>query len=546
MYLDFYKFNTKPFELTPDPHFVYLGEKHKEALALLKYGILGNKGFILLTGEVGTGKTTMVHTLLRYLNGSTRIVHLSNSVLNREDFLYYIASSLGIKPSNGGKGEFLIQFEKLLKEYATTRTNILLIIDEAQALSFDLLEEIRLLSNMGTSNEKLLNIILVGQPELNTLLSAPQCRPLLQRISIRYHLLPLNPAETAAYIQKRVIASGGSPKLFHKSVVAAVYEYSNGYPRLINSICDNTLLMGFVQDKKKLTPEMIRKTYMEMNLPLPAKAPTQNESGEKPQQEKRRKGKRLLKIALLALLMLAFMQALLFTQETHSCLKTALTYCQNLFAGPDIVTMSKDSRDGISPATLSHSMQPASSMPTKQNLVQDTGPPLPGNNATKQPKVSSPPDKKRHLQQTIRVKEGDTLMGLALKVYGIVNEKILLLLATSASGIENPNIIEIEQDILFPSLTDKEITGRYSVHVASFSTVYAAGLAYNRFKKIGTKVHVLLSHDNENTIFRVALGTLKTVQDARKYADHLLSKKVVDFANPINLPNRNVKLNIGT
>jgi general secretion pathway protein A len=612
MYLDFYGFKAKPFELTPDPHFLYLGGKHKEALALLEYGVLERKGFILLTGEVGTGKTTMVHALLKHLDGATRTVHLSNSALRPEDFLYYVTSSLGIKTTIGRKGEFLVKFEKFLNECLAARTNIVLIVDEAQALSFELFEEIRLLSNMETGDEKLLNIILVGQPELNTLLSSPRCRPLLQRISIRYNLTPLNPAETRAYIQQRILASGGPSGLFHKSVAAAVHQYSNGYPRLINSICDNTLLLGYVQKKKKLTPEMVRKSHMDMKLPLPAHDAPTDESGKKSHKKKPSRKKLFLAGAFLALFLFALIPALLFPQKTSLCFKTALTYYQNLLNMPEdshpnqskitlpieqsslknIYHPLSENKTTESPANFKETDEQRrlpqtieqTIRATEQSSLKDIDHPLSENKTIESPANFKETDEQRRLPQTIEqtirateqsslkdidplpldndttnspedspedsidrndqppvpqiilVKEGDTLMELALRVYGICNDEIIQFLKDNNPEIDDPNLIEIGQEIVFSELTHKEIPGRYSVHVASFNTVSSCGTARIHFKKKGEKVHILLSHRSENPTFRVALGTLTTVQEARKYANDLLYKGIVDYANPIPLP----------
>ena len=561
MYLDFYGFTKKPFELTPDPQFLYLGAKHKEALALLEYGVLERKGFILLTGEVGTGKTTMVHALLKHLDGTTRTVHLSNSALSPEDFFYYVASSLKLKTTTGGKGEFLIKFKKFLNECLAARTNIVLIVDEAQDLSFDLLEEIRLLSNMETSNAKLLNIILVGQPELNKLLSSPRCRPLLQRISIRYHLTPLNPAETKAYIQKRILVSGGPSDLFHKSVTAAVHQYSEGYPRLINSICDNTLLLGYVKEKKNLTPEMVHQSYMDMKLPLPAiEAATPDESEKKLYKQKPNRKRRAFKVAFLVLLF-ALVQPILFSHRPFSYFKTALTYWQNLANGLYVITvpvqpesviplrhpilekpgspLSDDETAESLEIVDTPNVQPSLEQTigaTEQSSLKDINPLPLDNDTANSPEDSIDRNDQPPVPQIILVKEGDTLMQLALRVYGICNDKIIQSLKDNNPKIYDPNLIEIGQEIVFSELTHKEISGRYSVHVASFNTVSSCSTARIRFKKKGKEVHILVLHPSENPTFRVALGTLTTVQEAQKYANDLLYKGIVDYANPIPLP----------
>jgi len=269
MYLNFYNLKDKPFNLTPSSRSLYLGDIHKEALALLTYGVMDRKGFILLTGEVGTGKTTMVHALLTSLGEDIQYVYLSNPLFSIADFMNYLAFSAFKERINfHSKTDFLIQFEFFLKDQLKKRKNFILIIDEAQKLSFELLEEIRLLSNMETSEEKLLNIFLVGQPELNELLHQPRCRPLLQRISIRYHIRALDEASSLEYISTRLkLAGADKPEsVIPRNVARTIYRYSDGYPRMINILADNTLLLGYSRGVRNITPAMVKECYDDLQL----------------------------------------------------------------------------------------------------------------------------------------------------------------------------------------------------------------------------------------------------------------------------------------
>lgn len=269
MYLDFYNLKEKPFNLTPSSRSLYLGDIHKEALALLTYGVLDRKGFILLTGEVGTGKTTMVHALLTSLGSDIQYVYLSNPLFSVNDFMSYLAfSAFKEKMDFKNKTDFLIHFEEFLKRLLKNNKNFILIIDEAQKLSFELLEEIRLLSNLETSEEKLLNIFLVGQPELNGLLKQSRCRPLLQRISIRYHIKPLDEAGSLEYISTRLKLAGAEnpDNIFPKNVARTIFRYSDGYPRMINILADNVLLLGYARGDRHITPSMIKECYDDLQL----------------------------------------------------------------------------------------------------------------------------------------------------------------------------------------------------------------------------------------------------------------------------------------
>ncbi|NPU84664.1 MAG: AAA family ATPase [Syntrophaceae bacterium] len=254
MYKKFYGFRDRPFEITPDPKFVYLSENHQEALAHLQYAVQEGKGFSVIIGEAGTGKTTLVHMLLSKLDGHVRTSYIFNPVLDRGDFLNYICDDLGIK-SDGMKsrGQSLAALHNFLLECFARDEKVFLIIDEAQSMEPELLQEVRLLTNLETSKQKLLHVILLGQPELSRILAEPRFRPLKQRITIRYHLKPLSLKETKAYIEHRLKrARARNIHIFDNSAIKEIYQYSNGIPRLINIVCDNALLTGFSMEQGRI------------------------------------------------------------------------------------------------------------------------------------------------------------------------------------------------------------------------------------------------------------------------------------------------------
>jgi general secretion pathway protein A len=270
MYEQFYGLKENPFDVTPDPQYIYLGENHREALSQLLYGVSKRKGFIVITGEVGTGKTTLIHYLLDKLNGNNHIktAFLFNPRLTADDFLKYILEDLGVKIFGRSKGDYLHYFHSYLLNAFKLDVRVVLIVDEAQKLNPELLEEIRLLSNLETSKSKLIQIILVGQPELNETLSKPEFRQLRQRINLRYHLQPLTENETKEYIEKRLRIGGAKEPIFSEKAIKEIYRKSNGIPRLINILCDNSLLNGYALDQKIVDEKSVKEVAKDLSLKL--------------------------------------------------------------------------------------------------------------------------------------------------------------------------------------------------------------------------------------------------------------------------------------
>jgi len=257
MYLSHYNLDKKPFQLTTDPKFLWLGEKHKEALATLKYGVIDQKGFLLVTGDVGTGKTTLVNALLENIEKNTLVANITDPALNLIEFFNFVALSFNIPKKFDNKIDFIVYFSQFLKKVYSKNRNVLLIIDEAHRLSKEVLEHIRLLSNIELPEEKLINIFFVGQNEIHQTLALPECRALRQRISLVYHIEPLSEDETLAYIKHRLKVAGTEKDIFTQDAFREIYNFSKGYPRLINTICDHAMLTGYARDFKKITPDFI-------------------------------------------------------------------------------------------------------------------------------------------------------------------------------------------------------------------------------------------------------------------------------------------------
>lgn len=262
MYKSFYNLERNPFEITPDPTFLYLTKHHNEALAALYYGVRWRKGFVVLTGQVGTGKTLLLRCLLQLLKESKDVAYayVFNSRLSPTEFLQYIVKDFGLPAEGKNKGELLFDLCNFVVTRSLNELTTVIIVDEAHHLSAEALEEVRLLTNLETTQYKLLQIVLVGQPELDEKLDSVILTPLKQRIAVRSHLQPLDAEETKGYIERRlqlVGANSHAEALFPSATIAAVYRHSRGIPRLINTICENALISAYAKQMPSVTPRII-------------------------------------------------------------------------------------------------------------------------------------------------------------------------------------------------------------------------------------------------------------------------------------------------
>ncbi len=272
MYLSHYNLKLKPFQISTDPRFLWLGENHKEAFAVLKYGILDNRGFLLLTGDVGTGKTTLINALVNSLGDDVVTATVPDPSLEKIDFFNYISKAFGIKGKFLSKGEFISKFRTFLCDVYENQKRSLLIIDESQLLDNGLLEEIRLLSNIEKQSTKLLNIFFVGQNEFNDLLWEDRNRALRQRITVNYNVYALSDEETGDYIRHRLKIAGTKQTVFSEGAIQEIVAYSGGFPRMINIICDHALLSGFVKGVDKIDESIIRECTKDLRIPRSERA----------------------------------------------------------------------------------------------------------------------------------------------------------------------------------------------------------------------------------------------------------------------------------
>ena len=267
MYNEYYGLVRAPFEMTPDPSFLYLGEAHREGLATLVYAVNSGKGFVMLTGEVGTGKTTLIHALLGQLDAKTNSAFIFNPRLDPLGFFRVLFDELGIGPACDSKAEYLLALNHYLIGKLAANERVLLIVDEAQNLSTEMLEEIRLLSNLETPTSKLIQIMLVGQPELQALIDKPELRQLRQRIALRHQLRPFDGSELAEYVEGRLEKAGYTGRgVFNKKALRELFRVTEGTPRLINNVCDGAMLLGYARQQSVIGADAIAEVARDLGL----------------------------------------------------------------------------------------------------------------------------------------------------------------------------------------------------------------------------------------------------------------------------------------
>ena len=282
MYESFYGLRERPFDLTPNPRYLVLTAAHREALSNLEYGIASRKGVTLLVGEAGSGKTTIIRTAIERQQSQVHYVHLHNPALTRDEFIEMLAVRFELSPAaRQSKAALLLELETLLNKRNAVGETTVLVVDEAQSVPLDLLEEVRLLANIETNDQKLLSVIMAGQPELAARLNEQSLRQLKQRVALRCELRSLTANETAAYLAGRLVAAGGGPgtQAFTREAVTTIHEASKGIPRTISVIADNVLLTAFAAGLRPATRQIVYEVCRDLDLtvssmPAPSAAPT--------------------------------------------------------------------------------------------------------------------------------------------------------------------------------------------------------------------------------------------------------------------------------
>lgn len=364
MYTAHYKLTMKPFQISSDTQFMWLGENHKEALATLRYGILDNKGFLLLTGDVGTGKTTLINTLIGSLSNDVIYASVPDPSLDKMDLFNYIAAAFGLGGDFATKGRFLSSFTNFLHRAYENNKKVLLIIDESQLLTQELLEEVRLLSNIVTRDSNpLLNVFFVGQYEFNELIRRPENRAIAQRLTLNFYIEPLTVKETGEYIRHRLKVAGTTEEIFNSSAIKEIYASSQGFPRKINILCDHCLMSGYADEKKTITSSIVRDSARDLQIPDHRKGQLDPGQGNRlagsappgPLQPPKSMKVSLSWPFMVLLLLLGVLVAgsyyfLYFTNERFKEATAHFTAIQEKAVGPAVVAAPAENKDNGSPA----------------------------------------------------------------------------------------------------------------------------------------------------------------------------------------------------
>jgi type II secretory pathway predicted ATPase ExeA/phage tail protein X len=446
MYTSFYEFSAKPFNVTPDPRFLYLTGSHRESLASMIYGIKERKGFISITGEVGTGKTTLIYSLLTNLDEKIKTVFLFHTDITFEQLLKNILLELGLRVSEEGKTYLLRTLNGYLIESFSRDENLAVIIDEAQNLPKNVLEELRMLSNLETPRSKLLQMVLVGQPELEVKLNSEDLRQLKQRIGIRRQIMPLSLRESQEYIDHRLhIAGSKSSNIFTNEAISLICNYARGIPRTINVLCDNALLIGYSLSKKRIDGDIIHEVIRDMegsvgDKPLPVEPVLPNLLRSSPPKS----GTFFKMTAFFFIFLLCIVLGVVLGRE----------YFQNNSNRPE---------DSKSP----------------QNTSADVS------------QITSKGEVK--IKRSVTVEKNDSLSSLGWKYYGTMNETLVDLILDSNPQIKNIHLISVGQQIILPEITEESLIipstdHTFKIHLGTFSDAQSARKYENEPALMGKEI----------------------------------------------------------
>ncbi|HOM29806.1 MAG TPA: AAA family ATPase [Deltaproteobacteria bacterium] len=522
MYREHFGLKLKPFSITPDPKFLYMSPQHKEALAHLLYGLKEGSGFVVITGEVGTGKTTILNAFLLKLPPRIPKVVIKNPHIKPENLYYLLGEAIGM-PEDKRSRDFLGEFEERLKATG----GAVLICDEAQGLSFEMLEEIRLLSNLETVHEKLVQIMLLGQQELNDKLNSHQLRQLKQRIGVKYNIPPLDLGETRDYIDHRLRVAGYEPKedpLFTPSAIGEIYRYTRGFPRLINIVCDNVLLAAYSDDLHQVSASLVKKvvsgiekTYARHASKVPAHHIRRETAVPR--------WATVTMSILLAVTLASGIALFLVSPQGRALLDGAVS---SILSDDKVKTGAHGSMGGAGRRVTVATPGPGAGIQAPGNETDGSMPAgleasdAPGYGERTGPGPTPAPQAWRTGgARSVVVGPGDTLAKIAARHYGRVDAGILRLLAQANRDIRDINLVYEGQRIILPPVSS-QARELYTVSVAAYRLIDEATPVFLDLVKRGYPATIYAVKDADGKVwYRVSIGTFTSVEEANGYAGRL-------------------------
>jgi len=497
MYNSYFGFSVSPFSVTPDPNFFYTNPVYQEAYANLRYGIESKKGFIVITGEVGTGKTTLLRKLMHNLEGTIHTVFVFNTYLDFTELLRVILYDLGLGPAEPNRVTMLQELNDYLITQLKQGHIVTVLVDEAQNLSDEALEGLRLLSNLETDQEKLIQIVLMGQPELQTRLGRPSLRQLKQRVALQCRLVPLKDEEVGPYIDFRLRVAGYKGKdLFHRDALRQIAFYSNGIPRLVNIICDNALLCTYARSRKIVSADIIKEVARDLRLEPQAQGTQTEAAAPVPVSEARAESE-----TVDAPPQHRVMRAVRVGVET--CLTLLAFFILASVVDPkNLLTVA-----GRSFEVAKHNLNQWVLLITHQEPV---------------PERVIPEVKSEQKEQRIIIPHGSSIYRIAADTYGANTALGIDLIKEFNPEIKNLNRISGGKNLLLPSLTPETLLrkrpdGSYRLIVASFRSQTEANEYAGRLSNKGYEVTITPRRVSDDLLFhRVEIDGLKTLEEANQ------------------------------
>lgn len=534
MYREFFGLTLKPFSITPDPRFLYMSPGHKEALAHLLYGLKEASGFVVITGEVGTGKTTILNAFLLKLPPRMPKVVIKNPHIKIENLYFLLGEAISM-PEDKRSRDFIHEYEERLKATG----GAVLIVDESQGLSIEMLEEIRLLSNLETTNEKLVQIMLLGQQELNDKLKSPQLRQLKQRIGLKYHIPPLDSDETRDYIDHRLRVAGYEPMekpIFTVSALAEIYRYTKGFPRLINIVCDNVLLGAFTENTRQVNAQLVRRVVSDLEGTYGKSATTPPSLFKAAATAGKDLWTKIAVAAGVCIFLVAAGWAVYSTggsSQENNPREVSLPATSILEEKP-VQSPVQPEADKVEKQPDTPENQVVQEAPVRKIIEEKIIMPDEGDRMNEPPIPPSLNEPEQEQGRLVTVSVGDTIAELAADYYGRVNAGILQSIREANPDLANIDLIYEGQEIFMPAVQSVPRV-LYSVSVASYHSVAEAKAVFLDLLNKGYEATIYPYLDAQgNTWYRITIGTFDSRTDAIGYSGELKDKGFF-YAKPVKI-----------